>query len=71
MKVPQYIKDSISKSALHSSIAKEENEKVRNWLDKQGLGENDYILDNLIDSIELGYDPNGFIKFLEEDKFKY
>lgn len=53
MKVPQYIKDSIYKSALHSSIAKEENEKVRNWLDKQGLGENDYILDNLIDSIEL------------------
>lgn len=71
MKVPKYIKDSISKSALHRAIANEENTRVREWLDKQGLGDNDIIIEELIDDIEIGHDPNGFIDFLEKDKFKY
>lgn len=71
MKVPKYIKDSIIKSGKHNAIAVEENNKVRDWLDKQGYGENYCIIDQLIDSIEMSNNPSGFIKFLEEDKFIY
>ncbi|GAA0763790.1 hypothetical protein SDC9_91847 [bioreactor metagenome] len=71
MKVPKYIKDSIIKSGKHRAIADNENEKVRDWLDNQGLGDNDMVINYLIDSIEVGNDPYGLIKFLEEDEFIY
>lgn len=71
MNVPKEIKDSIRKSAKHSEIAREHNKLVRDWLDELGLGENDMVIDQLIDSIECGSEPNGFIKFLEEGKFNY
>lgn len=70
MKVPQYIKDSIIKSGKHRAIADKENEKIREWLDNQSLG-NDTIIDYLIDSIESSNEPYGFIKFLENDEFKH
>lgn len=71
MKVPKYIKDSIIKSAKHNAIANKENQKVRDWLESQGLEDNDIIIDYLIDSIEFSNEPYGLIKFLEEDQFIY
>lgn len=71
MIVPKEIEDSINKSALHRSIANEENEKIRKWLDEKGLGENDFIIEYLIDSIEIGNYPSNFIKFLKKDAYKY
>lgn len=70
MKVPQYIKDSIYKSALHRAIANEENIKIREWLDKQGLEDNRLVENVLIDDIENSYNPNKFIEFLEKEEFK-
>jgi hypothetical protein len=67
MKVPKYIQDSITKSANYNAVAKEHNEKVRRWLEDKGIYEE--TEDCLIDSIEMGCNPKGLIKFIEEEKW--
>jgi hypothetical protein len=68
MKVPKYIKDSIIKSAKHNAIAKEHNEKVRQWLEDNGIYEE--TEDYLIDSIEMNNFPNSLINLIEKDEYK-
>jgi hypothetical protein len=68
MKIPKHIQDSMITSAKHNAIAKEHNEKVRDWLESKGIYEE--TVEYLIDSMEMGNDPNGLIKYIEEDKYK-
>jgi hypothetical protein len=66
VKVPKWVEESAIKSARHREIADKENEKIREWLDKNNLTEGLGIIDALIDSIELTNNPNGFINHLKE-----
>ena len=68
MKVPKQIQKSIIQSAKYNQLATKHDKIVRDWLDTKGLGnEEDCFINRYIDSCEVGYDPDGFIKFLELD----
>lgn len=70
IRVPKHIQDAIRVCAYHNAIANEENKKIRAWLCGKGQEENDTINDVLIDSIELGNDPEFLIKYLKEYKIQ-
>lgn len=68
--IPKYIKDSIIKCQKYSKLANKENLKIREWFDKNGLGEEDnsYVTDQFIDCVEFGDgDANEFILWLESE----
>ena len=69
MKVPNYIKDAITKTAKHNAIACRNSEIVRKWLHKYGLDIEStgyYMIDSFIDCCEYGNNnANEFIKELE------
>lgn len=67
MKVPKYIEEAVGKAAIYQMRASENNEKVRKWLDKNGINEDtvgDTVLDMFIDCCELTCQPDVFLKFL-------
>lgn len=69
MKIPIQIKEKIRKSGQHNKKAIRLNREVRDWLEARLKEEelNDTVLDQLIDSIELGNNlSDSFIEFLEE-----
>lgn len=72
-KLPTEIKRAIRKSAKAYAIATENNAIVRDYIDKalgseyDGQRGHDYFLDQLIDSTEIGYDPEHVISFFERE----
>ena len=73
MKVPNHIKQAICDCAEANKIARTNDEKIRNWLEQQGLVDEDFnnlndaaIADNYIDSIDLTNQPLEFIEYLEK-----
>lgn len=69
MKIPQYIKNAIIKSAKHSEIANKLNEKIRDWMLDKNIY-NDINIDCLIDSTETSNTPMAFINYLENDVYE-
>lgn len=69
MKLPKHIQDAIRKAGKASVISRDNNEIVRNWLEKHNDANQMYWEDYLIDSIELGNSDGSesLIKFLEND----
>ncbi|HUV85290.1 MAG TPA: hypothetical protein VMV86_06230 [Methanosarcinales archaeon] len=67
MKVPSCIKDNIIQSAKYRTKANELNALVREWLTDNNLY-NDSVIDQLIDSTEIGCVPQKFIDYLENDQ---
>jgi hypothetical protein len=64
MKVPKYILESIEKASRNFSQGRIHERKVRDWLDKNGL-EDDETHDNWIDNIEYGKGAHeDFIEYL-------
>ncbi|MDA2417332.1 hypothetical protein PDN53_24045 [Bacillus cereus] len=64
MDVPKYVIDSIEKSAKAFMQARKHEKIVRDWLEKKEI-DNDFILDNWIDTIEMGHGlDDDFIGFL-------
>jgi hypothetical protein len=71
MELPRYIEDIIIVASRQFSRAWENDRKLREWLVKElGVDEDGLekmgIIDQLIDRVELGNDPLGFIKYLRE-----
>ncbi|ALA07281.1 hypothetical protein SECTIM467_157 [Brevibacillus phage SecTim467] len=69
MKVPKYIKDAIKKKAKHSSIARQNDDIIRDWLIKNNI-HNGCVIDYLIDSCEMTNSPDSFTDFLESQDFE-
>lgn len=68
MKIPNSIKKSIIKCANHNNIAVKEQKNIENWLIKKGIDvENDSLRDVLIDCVEISYNPQSFIDYLENE----
>jgi hypothetical protein len=72
MELPKYIKEAIEKAAIYQMRAKENNELVRNWLEKKGYtydSEHDMggVIDMLVEHIEMNCEPREFIAFLEDN----
>lgn len=73
MNIPKYIKQAIVACAEANEIARENDAKVRDWLEQKGLVDEDFnntsnltIADSYIDSVELTNNSMSFIKQLEE-----
>lgn len=73
MKVPNYIKQAICDCAEANKTAQINDNKVRNWLEKKGLVDEDFeglkdlaLPDCYIDSVNFTNSPLEFIKYLEE-----
>lgn len=67
MKLPNYIKEAIIKSAKHEVIATKNNNLVRDWLTQNAPSELDWE-DYLIDTLEQGREGSKeFIEFIESD----
>lgn len=72
MHVPKYIKEAIEKAAVYQMRAKENNEKVRDWLEKKGYtpdSEEDMggAIDMLVEHIEMNCEPLEYIAYLEDN----
>jgi len=66
LEIPSNIIKAIKDAGKYNKKSFEANEQIRNWLTEIDEGENDLIIDQLIDSLELGVDSSGdFIKFLK------
>lgn len=68
MKIPKNIKESINKSAEYRAIANEENEKIRGWIEENGLESKLGLMNILIDSIEIGNAPSELINYIEKEE---
>ncbi|WP_204370165.1 hypothetical protein, partial [Bacillus pacificus] len=65
MEIPKYVIDSIEKSSKAFVQARKHEKVVREWLEKKEI-DNDFILDNWIDSVEYGHGlGREFIEFLK------
>lgn len=77
MKVPKYIKKAIRKCSYHNTIAANNENIVRNWLDKNKLSDETYeqLENNMTDSFidcctYINDNAEEFIKQLEELKME-
>ncbi|HHT7186890.1 TPA: hypothetical protein ACTZ5N_000098 [Bacillus cereus] len=63
--IPKNVMDSIEKSSKAFVEARRHEKVVRDWLEKKEI-DNDFILDNWIDSVEYGHGlGKEFIEFLK------
>lgn len=66
IKLPKEIKKSARLIAKYNGIILENNRLIWNWLIENNLA-NDTNIDQLIDCLELNYDAEAFIQFMESE----
>jgi hypothetical protein len=69
MKIPKHIQDSIIKSAKYRAMANEHNMKVREWLENNGLYNKLGVEDCIVDSLEMMFNPNSLIEYIEDEQW--